>query len=68
LIETPLQVGRIRTTPEPEATLHQRLSEIPMRRLGQATEVARVACFLVSDDSSYMTGEAIVVDGGYIAR
>src|SRR5581483_9083568 len=60
LIDTPLQVGRIRTTPEPKATMSRRLSEIPMGRLGQAEEVARVACFLVSDDSSYMTGEAVV--------
>jgi NAD(P)-dependent dehydrogenase (short-subunit alcohol dehydrogenase family) len=68
LIDTPLQVGRAGDTPEPEATLRQRVSEIPLQRLGSAEEVANVACFLVSDEASFMTGEAVLVDGGFVAR
>ncbi len=37
---------------------------IPMRRLGQAADVARVAVFLASEESSYITGQVITVDGG----
>lgn len=37
---------------------------IVMKRLGTVDEIARVALFLASDDSSFMTGEEIVVDGG----
>ncbi len=37
---------------------------IPMRRLGHVDEIARVALFLASSDSSFMTGEEIFVDGG----
>lgn len=37
---------------------------IPMRRIGQADDVARVAVFLASDESSYITGQVITVDGG----
>ncbi|MCL6611141.1 MAG: glucose 1-dehydrogenase [Peptococcaceae bacterium] len=37
----------------------------PMGRLGNVEEVARVAVFLASDDSSYINGQAIVVDGGW---
>jgi NAD(P)-dependent dehydrogenase (short-subunit alcohol dehydrogenase family) len=37
---------------------------IPMKRLGTVDEVARAALFLACDDSSFMTGEEIVVDGG----
>jgi NAD(P)-dependent dehydrogenase (short-subunit alcohol dehydrogenase family) len=39
----------------------------PMQRLGTAEEVARCAVFLASDDSSFMTGADLLVDGGYTA-
>ena len=37
---------------------------IPMRRLGQPEDIARVAVFLASADSAYMTGQVLTVDGG----
>jgi 3-oxoacyl-[acyl-carrier protein] reductase len=37
---------------------------IPMRRLGQPEDIARVAVFLASGDSGYMTGQVLTVDGG----
>ncbi|MCS7166704.1 MAG: 3-oxoacyl-[acyl-carrier-protein] reductase [Gemmatales bacterium] len=37
---------------------------IPMRRLGKPEDVAKVALFLASDDSGYITGQVITVDGG----
>ena len=40
------------------------LRQIPMRRFGTAEEVAKAALFLSCDDSSYMTGEGITIDGG----
>ena len=39
----------------------------PMGRIGQPEEIARVALFLASDDSSFMTGAALAVDGGGVA-
>lgn len=42
----------------------QVLGKVPMGRFGAADEVARVALFLASDDSSYMLGENLIVDGG----
>lgn len=42
-------------------------SGVPMSRAGRPDEVASVACFLVSQESSYMTGSTIVVDGGLLS-
>jgi 3-oxoacyl-[acyl-carrier protein] reductase len=40
------------------------LEQIPLGRFGQADEIARIACFLLSDDARYITGQSIQVDGG----
>ena len=46
--------------------LDQLMRAIPLGRLGTPQEVARVAAFLASDDSSYVVGQTIVVDGGEV--
>lgn len=47
---------------------HPLLPRIPLKRIGSPFEIARVALFLVSDDSSYITGSEILVDGGLSAH
>jgi NAD(P)-dependent dehydrogenase (short-subunit alcohol dehydrogenase family) len=44
----------------------QRLTRIPMRRIGTPEDVARAVVFLCSDESSYTTGEALNVSGGLV--
>ena len=47
-----------------EAARHKLLSRTPMGRMGEPDEIAAVAVFLGSEESSYITGETIYVDGG----
>ena len=62
-IETPL-LAELMSDPDRRT---RRLVHIPMGRLGQASELAKAALFLASDDSSFMTGAQLVIDGGITA-
>ncbi len=50
------------------ATLEALLKRYPMGRIGHPKEVAYAALFLASDESSFVTGTHLVVDGGYTAQ
>jgi len=47
--------------------LEQNLKKIPMRRAGEPHEVANVVVFLASDAASFVTGETIAIDGGWLS-
>jgi NAD(P)-dependent dehydrogenase (short-subunit alcohol dehydrogenase family) len=51
-----------------EAIRQQFESQVPMGRFGQPEEIAKLALFLASDESSYITGASHVIDGGWTAR
>lgn len=53
--------------PEGEAFVKETL-RVPIGRWGEPEEIGKVVAFLASDDASYLTGQAIVVDGGLTAR
>ncbi len=60
-IATDLARNAVLTSDEAKARI---LSRTPMKRLGEPAEIADVVAFLLSDASSYMTGEIVIVDGG----
>jgi NAD(P)-dependent dehydrogenase (short-subunit alcohol dehydrogenase family) len=42
------------------------LARVPLGRMGEPDDIARVALFLASDAAAYMTGSVVFVDGGYL--
>jgi len=53
--------------PDPEA-LRRRLQRVPLGRMGTVDEVVAAVLYLASDDSSYVTGSELVIDGGALAQ
>ena len=60
--------GFIDTPIIPEESKLALAAATPVKRLGKAEEMAKAVLFLASDDSSYMTGNNLTVDGGYTAQ
>lgn len=53
---------------DPEAAEQQRLSLVPLGRLGTAEDIAYGVLYLASDESAFVTGSELVIDGGFIAQ
>ena len=55
----------VETCPEdPDSVVNSIASAIPMGRMGTIEEVGELAAFLACEESSYITGQGIVIDGG----
>jgi NAD(P)-dependent dehydrogenase (short-subunit alcohol dehydrogenase family) len=69
-INTAIVSGALATLPpeQAEALMQDLLTRIPMGRVGEPHEIGNAIVFLASDESSYMTGSELVIDGGYTAK
>ncbi len=64
-VDTPSLRKRIADSPNPEEARRAFIARQPMGRLGRPEEIAALALFLASEDSHYMTGQAVIMDGGW---
>lgn len=66
-IDTPLVAAYFATAEDPAALRAEIEREYPLRRIAKPAEIARAVAFLASDDSSFMTGQPMILDGGLLA-
>ncbi|HJQ05118.1 MAG TPA: SDR family NAD(P)-dependent oxidoreductase [Nocardioides sp.] len=67
VIDTPLAQDYFAAAEDREAVEHALTAPQLVKRLGRPEEVARLACFLASDDAAFITGSSYVIDGGALA-
>lgn len=64
-VDTPSLQGRINAFDDPEKARRDFVARQPMGRLGNAEEIAKMAVYLASDESVFVTGQSLVIDGGW---
>ncbi len=67
MIETEMATQSLSKAADPEAARKQRIAEIPLGRLGKPEDVALMAVYLASEESSWVTGVSLPLDGGQTA-
>jgi len=60
----PIDTEHVRRNFPDEAARRRRLDRIPLGRFGEPEDVAGLALFLLSDEAAWITGQAILLDGG----
>jgi 2-keto-3-deoxy-L-fuconate dehydrogenase len=66
-VETPFVSARLKQYPDPAKALAEMVSTQPMGRMGQPDEIAYAALYLASTQAAFVTGSALMIDGGWSA-
>ncbi len=66
-VETPFVTARLREYPDPEAAYREMSATQALGRMGRPEEVAAAVLYLASDEASFVTGSALMLDGGWTA-
>jgi len=66
-VETPFFTARLREYPDPEKAYRELAGTHALNRMGKPDEIAAAAAYLASDDAAFITGTALVIDGGLSA-
>ena len=66
-VETPFVRARLREYPDPERAYRDLAASQALNRMGRPEEIAAAAAYLASDDAAFITGSALIIDGGLSA-
>ena len=67
-IETPMLDSMIQDAPDPEKARQTLIRQVPLKRIGSTDDVAKMIVYLASDESTFVTGTEMVIDGGVVAQ
>ena len=66
-VETPFVKARLSEYPDPEKAYREMAASQAVGRMGRPEEIAAAAAYLASDDAAFVTGSALIIDGGLSA-
>jgi 2-keto-3-deoxy-L-fuconate dehydrogenase len=66
-VETPFVSARLKEYPDPEAAYRDMAATQAVGRMGRPAEIAAAVIYLVSDEAAFITGSALIIDGGWSA-
>jgi 2-keto-3-deoxy-L-fuconate dehydrogenase len=66
-VETPFVTARLREYPDPDAAYRQMSATQAIGRMGRPDEIAAAVLYLASDEAAFVTGSALIIDGGWSA-
>ena len=64
-VETPFVAARLREYPDPEQAYREMSASQAIGRMGRPEEIAAAALYLASDEAAFVTGSALMIDGGW---